>query len=327
MYNFKHKISAINAHTISILLVILCLMSQCGSHLAFNSKRTLRKRVYNGEEISHDEVPFLTKILVKKVIGAEIHKFLIGGVLISDKYVLTSAHGVRNKNVWVTDPNDLEVRIESSTAKSEVKLKVKRVVTHPKYRLDLDPTDIYNRGNDITILEIEKDARVSQVVTDGRVLVNKLNICNTRLKEPKIVTAVGWGRSQSEKGLYNYRLLKKVVIHLDTVRNIVKKIKKKVSFSNLLFYSLARDNRRCGKGDSGGPMYIDTPSERCLLGLVEGSMSFELDFDEPEYTESLLSSDGKYHVDTFTKIRSHMGWISSVTGLEDTYFYRDARYK
>lgn len=229
-----------------------------------------------GEVGKKGESPW--QVLVLNARGA----FHCGGVLISESWVLTAAHCLKNYHMFRVRLGDYERKRHEGT---EVLLNVIKTFTHPNY-------DTQTVDNDIALLRLETPAPFSKyiipVCLPGREMAERVLHLNGT-----ITVVSGWGRNDS--GKYSSALS---VIKIPLVSHSIctQQMFPHVISDNVLCAGILGRNTDACEGDSGGPMVTLYRNTWFLVGLVS--------WGEGCGIEDKLG--------IYTKVSNYNDWISQV---------------
>lgn len=246
-------------------------------------------RIVGGKGATFGEFPWQVLVRESTWLGL-FTKNKCGGVLISDKYVMTAAHcqpAIFASLIAVFGEFDISGDLES---KKPVSKNVKRVIVHRKY----DP-DTFE--NDLALLELE-----SPVKFDAHIIP----ICLPRDNEDftgRMATVTGWGRLRYGGAVPS--VLQEVQVPI-MENHICQDMYRTAGHSKVIQESFLCAGYTTGEkdsceGDSGGPLVLQRPDTRYELA---GTVSHGIKCAAPYLP-------GVYMRTTFFK-----PWITSITGIQ-----------
>ncbi|XP_060532941.1 serine protease filzig [Cylas formicarius] len=246
-------------------------------------------RIVGGKGAVFGEFPWQVLVRESTWLGL-FTKNKCGGVLISDKYVMTAAHcqpGFLASLVAVFGEFDISGDLES---RKPVSRNVKRVIVHRKY----DPATF---ENDLALLELD-----SPVKFDAHIIP----ICLPRDGEDftgRVATVTGWGRLKYGGGVPS--VLQEVQVPI-MENHVCQEMFRtaghtKVIMESFLCAGYANGQKDSCEGDSGGPLVLQRPDGRYQLA---GTVSHGIKCAAPYLP-------GVYMRTTYFK-----PWITSITGIE-----------
>ena len=168
-----------------------------------------KKKIYFGDVAKKGAYPFMVSIFKSnaKQTEAGIHgAHFCGGSMIRQRWVLTAAHCVYELDQQpprARKPDDINVYVGSNEFKGGQRIKVRRIIVHPKYDVEESP------DNDIALLELV------EAPAPGRTSIITLATPATEKDfgvPGKSVMAAGWG--ENEEGDFPKSLLE---VKLDVV--------------------------------------------------------------------------------------------------------------
>ncbi|RZF33359.1 hypothetical protein LSTR_LSTR007704 [Laodelphax striatellus] len=248
-------------------------------------------RIVGGKGSTFGEWPW--QVLVREATWLGLFtKNKCGGVLITNKYVITAAHcqpGFLASLVAVFGEYDISGEFES---KRSVSKNVRRVIVHRQY----DPATF---ENDIALLELE-----SPVQFDSHIVP----ICMPQDDDDftgRMATVTGWGRlkyGQYRGGVPN----RKQEVHVPVMENAVCQEMfqtaghTKSILNSFVCAGYANGQRDSCEGDSGGPLMVEREDGHWVLA---GTVSHGIKCAAPYLP-------GVYMRTTFYK-----PWLQSITGV------------
>ncbi|XP_075223924.1 serine protease snk-like [Lycorma delicatula] len=250
-------------------------------------KKCLRPNplIVGGKNATFGEFPHMASVGYRK---QGTIRWLCGGSLISEKFVLTAAHCALTK--W-GKPDVVRlgtVRIDSNFYRD---VDVENVITHPNYK----PPKIYN---DIALLLIK-----IQIIFNYNIRPACLSITKnlSQLPDP-IVIATGWGHV-NYGGLSSPNLLKvslKIVDNEECQKEFSLDSHLPVGINNDMFCAVGYTNlsHDTCQGDSGGPLQRVVEENSCMQQIIG------------------ITSFGKYCGSSspaiYIKVASFISWIETI---------------
>ncbi|XP_076066869.1 venom protease-like [Oratosquilla oratoria] len=245
------------------------LLSLCGDH-------RIPDRIFNGEEADYGEYPWVAALgYIEKGFPNKPTKFQCGGGLISDRYVITAAHCVRDLRLFELSL----VRMGEHTLSTEDDCKVlnngnpkcsdphedyniEKVIVHPNY-------ESRTVANDIALIRL--DRKVEFTVYINPVCLPPPNIRASVLADGVSPEVAGWG--YTEKGATSDELLR-VVLPLADLKQC-NETTGRGTLKETQLCAGGKGGKDSCQGDSGGPLVLGNKSgpPYRLIGLTSYGLS------------------------------------------------------
>jgi len=244
------------------------------------------KGIYFGDVTPKGAYPFIVALIQSDANDDQEGNYVgqfCGGSLISDRWVVTAAHCVTGeddeKRPTLVGPEKIDVYAGSNDFKDGARIKVKRVIRHPRYNPD-------TMDSDIALLELAASARSRKTATIA--LLTPQNEATIGGVGKKVIAA-GWGETETkdtptelrhvemdilDNGLCNasiisYRkevalaeLLRKAQVQFGLADGVVQQVRGlvegnvgKLVSDNMICSGRAATKRDTCQGDSGGPLF------------------------------------------------------------------------
>ncbi|XP_055691133.1 uncharacterized protein LOC129794355 [Lutzomyia longipalpis] len=262
---------------------------KCGAQTTFN-------RLIGGEFAKIDEYTWMTRLKYKS--PEKEPRFLCGGSLINDRYVLTVAHCVRAGRDWElyqvrigeyntsTDP-DCE---EDDCAPAVKDIAIEEQIIHPNYNLK-------TRTGDIALLRLEEAVQFNDFVQPICLpIADNLKISSF---DGKTLHVTGWGTAGGALGAAPTEVKQNVrvqAISLERCNEIYKPYKVVLGQEHLCAHE-KNPSENC-KGDSGGPLMIQNAKSGRGQWYCVGLLSFGARCGAQDYPE------------VYTRVSEYVDWIS-----------------
>ncbi|KAK4885983.1 hypothetical protein RN001_002254 [Aquatica leii] len=245
-------------------------------------------RIVGGKGAAFGQFPWQVLVRESTWLGL-FTKNKCGGVLISNRFVMTAAHcqpGFLASLVAVFGEHDISGERES---KRSISRNVKRVIVHRKY-------DAATFENDLALLELEHPVQFDEHIVP---------ICLPREDEDftgRMATVTGWGRLKYGGGVPSILQEVQVPIMENQVCQEMFRTAghSKVILESFLCAGYANGQKDSCEGDSGGPLVLQRPDGKYQLA---GTVSHGIKCAAP------------YLPGVYMRTAYYKPWIESVTGV------------
>ncbi|XP_073980087.1 uncharacterized protein isoform X1 [Rhodnius prolixus] len=248
-------------------------------------------RIVGGKGATFGEWPW--QVLVREATWLGLFtKNKCGGVLITNRYVITAAHCQPGRFlaslIAVFGDFDISGEVES---KRSVSRNVRRVIVHRHY-------DAATFENDIALLELDTPVEYDQHIVP---------ICMPEDDEDftgKVATVSGWGRLKYGGGVPS--ILQEVQVPI-MENNVCQEMFHTAGHSKTILQSFicagyANGQRDSCEGDSGGPLMIERPDGRWVLA---GTVSHGIKCAAP------------YLPGVYMRTTYYKPWLQTITGVRN----------
>ncbi|KAF6204080.1 hypothetical protein GE061_002420 [Apolygus lucorum] len=244
-------------------------------------------RIVGGKGATFGEWPW--QVLVREATWLGLFtKNKCGGVLITNKFVITAAHcqpGFLASLIAVFGEYDISGELESKRSTSR---NVKRVIVHRHY-------DAATFENDIALLELDQPIQYDQHIVP---------ICMPEDDDDftgKVATVTGWGRLKYGGGVPS--VLQEVQVPV-MENNVCQEMFHTAGHSKTILQSFicagyANGQRDSCEGDSGGPLMVERPNGRWVLA---GTVSHGIKCAAP------------YLPGVYMRTTYYKPWLETITG-------------
>ncbi|XP_044126103.1 LOW QUALITY PROTEIN: ovochymase-2-like [Bufo gargarizans] len=267
-------------------------VSRCGERPAANASVSygLLSRIVGGTSAVKGESPWMVSL---KRDG----KHFCGGTIISDKYVLTAAHCVLEKNFEYQVSVSIGDHDFTVYERSEQRFAIKAVFKHPNF----NPIRPFNY--DLAILEL-----VESITFDKDIQPACLPSPDDVFPTGTLCMALGWGRLQENGRLPSS--LQKVVLPLIEYRrclSIMETVDRRLAFETVVCAGFPEGGKDACQGDSGGPFLCQRSQGRwVLVGVTSWGLGCAR-----KWADNILDPvERRGSPGVFTDIQRLLNWLS-----------------
>ncbi|XP_023247273.1 serine protease snake-like [Copidosoma floridanum] len=145
--------------------------------------------ITNGERAAFAEFPYMVALGYPRDDGLPQLRYICGGTLIHEKYVLTAAHCVSNLDNVVPVQVKLGTTNLNTSTDDEQNIKVKKIIYHPQYKRSFN-------YHDIAIIELQREVTITKTVMPLCLQLKPLSNLDTLANQDVLV--MGWGATSLE---------------------------------------------------------------------------------------------------------------------------------
>ena len=229
-----------------------------------------QKRIIGGKSVDITQRPYMAEIFGRKEGDPYMH--LGGGVILSDRWILTAAHVVINVDADISEVSTGNNNPDSDNNKSSIE----SIYIHPdykKYESDYE--------NDLALIKLSEPLKFDS----RRQPINISRI--TKYPDNTVATISGWGRTSIDSpSLPTMLQTTDVVVNTISDGFLTSKSSTTYPFN----------------GDSGAPLTISTPSGELVIGLDFSHLK-----DMSKGVETLYTNVGYYFdwISSYPQIRNY----------------------
>ncbi|XP_071986984.1 complement C1s subcomponent [Engystomops pustulosus] len=242
---------------------------------------SLTSRIFGGEKAKNGYFPWLVLVDMTTNIG--------GGSLISDRWVVTAAHILKDHTTKPT------LKVGDVNHQKGTTVHVKKVILHPKWAVDVD--DRKNFNNDIALLQLERKIELGECICPI-CLPQKGETTHPAIEEVGVIA--GWGEAFRVKDtnkiirIATPNTLQYTRVPLQNLEECKKKVPETYTITSNMLCAGEKGHDSC-PGDSGGPlMYQDPKNKDNKRFYIAGIVSWGLE----------CGDFGMY-----TKVQNYVEWI------------------
>ncbi|MFN2431021.1 MAG: serine protease [Cryomorphaceae bacterium] len=256
--------------------------------------------IIGGSVIDISEAPYQVSIELEN----GVHD--CGGMILSERWILTAAHCVFNSGLVITSPllENLVVHAGSTNQTLDnvgQRINVESIVVNPNYD---PPSTLTTIEHDIALLYLESPLEFNTNVQPRRYA----DFCNTQLVDiasGEMASIAGWGRTAfSPPPIDNLNFAEIPIVSTAEANTIYDQVVPgsglAVTANNIAFYD---SEVQQGSGDSGGAFFIEKDGNSLAVGVASWS---------------LTQSDGTIVPSIGTNVRVYSDWIESESGISSS---------
>ncbi|XP_045506159.1 serine protease snake-like [Colias croceus] len=221
--------------------------------------------------------------------GAVQTKWMCGGVIVSERYILTAGHCIYSRTSGPVLKARVGILERTETVEPEKEYNVE-VIKHPDYKPPL-------KYNDIALLKTDRD-----IALDRYTLPACLHDGGPLKNDSAIVS--GWGTTVFRAQALADVLQKATVTRFDEAEchdklDSIRHLTRGYDHSTQMCYGDRESNKDSCEGDSGGPLQVNHPTIQCMYSVIG------------------IISSGKWcgfagEPGIYTRVSAYLPWIESV---------------
>ncbi|XP_075139713.1 ovochymase-2 [Leptodactylus fuscus] len=266
-------------------------VARCGEHMAADESANynLLSRIVGGTSTNKGEHPWIASL---KRDG----RHFCGGTVISDRYIVTAAHCVLDKNILNNTRVSVGVHDFGVKEYSEKSFPIKAVYKHPNFSSNKP----FNY--DIAILEL-----VGRIKFDQNIQAACLPNPDDVFPAGSLCVALGWGRL-IENGRLPLRLQQVTLPLIDYRRclSIMETVDRRLVFETVVCGGFPEGGKDACQGDSGGPFLCQRSHGRWVL---VGVTSWGLGCARNWKNNLLQPPERRGSPGVFTDIQKLLNWL------------------
>ncbi|XP_059477126.1 brachyurin-like [Neocloeon triangulifer] len=235
------------------------------------------KTILGGDKATTGAVPYQALIICKG-------RWLCGGSLISNQWVLTAAHCVINCTTFIISIGGIQRSVNET---GEYIAETNVSIAHPQY-------NSITLQNDIACIKLLRPVTLSQTIQV--IKIPSVNLANQSFVNQN-VTASGYGLTSTRGNASDFLMRVGLVVGNNTVAAGVFGVEKVTS---KIICTVADPVKATCNGDSGGPLTALIGNVLYQIGIVSFGASISCN----------------NYPSCFTRVTSFLGWLSDTTSLK-----------